>query len=175
MNKNSKKPIPVLVSGALGRMGSEVVNTVLNSTDCELVAAIDINEKNNGSNISELLKVKDCDVFVSNDFEGINGEKPNFKKSKIEIKSSREDFSFSKIRTSKNTIDVRGLRVHEAEMIIEEKIRKFHGPLWIVHGIGTGKLKQGLRKWLSGLNYVDNIEDAANNECGPGCSIVWIK
>ena len=60
---NSKKPIPVLVSGALGRMGSEVINTVLNSTDCELVAAIDINEKNNGSNISELLKVKNCDVL----------------------------------------------------------------------------------------------------------------
>ena len=57
MMENSKKPIPVLVSGALGRMGSEVINTVLNSTDCELVAAIDINDKNNGSNISELLKV----------------------------------------------------------------------------------------------------------------------
>ena len=70
MIENSQKPIPVLVSGALGRMGSEVVNTVLNSTDCELVAAIDINEKNNGSNISELLKVKECDVFVSNDLEG---------------------------------------------------------------------------------------------------------
>jgi len=120
-----------------------------------------------------------CGSFRStlsvNDFEGINGEKPNLKNSKIEIKSSREDFSFSKIRTSKNTIDVRGLRVHEAEIIIEEKIRKFHGPLWIVHGIGTGKLKKGLRKWLSGLNYVENIEDAANNEGGPGCSIAWIK
>ncbi len=120
-----------------------------------------------------------CGSFRStlsvNDFEGINGEKPNFKKTKIEIKSSREDFSFSKIRTSKNTIDVRGLRVHEAEIIIEDKIRKFHGPLWIVHGIGTGKLKKGLRKWLSDLNYVDKIEDAANNEGGPGCSIAWIK
>jgi len=70
MTENSKKPIPVLVSGALGKMGSEVVNTILNSTDCELVAAIDINEKNNGSNISELLKIENCDVFVSNDFEG---------------------------------------------------------------------------------------------------------
>ena len=109
------------------------------------------------------------------DLEGINGEKPNFKNSKIEIKSTREDFSFSKIRTTKNTVDVRGLRVHEAEIIIEEKIRKFHGPLWIVHGIGTGKLKKGLRKWLSGLNYVDKIEDAATNEGGPGCSIAWIK
>ncbi len=120
-----------------------------------------------------------CGSFRStltlNDFEGINGEQPNLKNSTIEINSSREDFSVSKIRTSKNTIDVRGLRVHEAEVIIEDKIRKFHGPLWIVHGIGTGKLKKGLRTWLSGLNYVDKIEDAATNEGGPGCSIAWIK
>ncbi len=70
MNKNSEKTIPVLVSGALGRMGSEVVNSVLNSQNCNLVAAIDITENNNGTNISEILKVKQCDVFVSNDFEG---------------------------------------------------------------------------------------------------------
>ena len=43
MIEDSKKPIPVLVSGALGRMGGEVVNTVINSADCELVAAIYIN------------------------------------------------------------------------------------------------------------------------------------
>ena len=70
MNEKSKKPIPVLVSGALGRMGSEVVNSVLNSPYCELVAAIDLNKKNNGLNISEILNLKSCDVFVSNDFEG---------------------------------------------------------------------------------------------------------
>ena len=114
-------------------------------------------------------------TLLINEFEGLNGEKPNFKNSKIQINSVREDFSFSKIRTNRNTIDVRGMRVHEAEIIIEEKIRKFHGPLWIVHGIGTGKLKKGLRIWLSGLNYVDKVEDAANNEGGAGCSIAWIK
>ena len=70
MNKKLENPIPVLVSGALGRMGSEVVNSVLNSPVCDLVAAIDINQNNNGANISEILKVKKCDVFVSNDFEG---------------------------------------------------------------------------------------------------------
>ena len=70
MTKNSKKTIPVLVSGALGRMGSEVVNSVLNSPDCELVAAIDINKRNNGENISQLLNLKASDVFVSNDLEG---------------------------------------------------------------------------------------------------------
>ena len=70
MIKNSKKTIPVLVSGALGRMGSEVVNSVLNSSDCELVAAIDTNKKNNGENISQLLNLKKSEVFVSNDLEG---------------------------------------------------------------------------------------------------------
>jgi len=70
MIKNSKKSIPVLVSGALGRMGSEVVNSVLNSSDCELVAAIDTNKKNNGENISQLLNLKKSDVLVSNDLEG---------------------------------------------------------------------------------------------------------
>ena len=70
MIKNSKKTTPVLVSGALGRMGSEVVNSVLNSSDCELVAAIDTNKKNNGENISQFLNLKKSDVFVSNDLEG---------------------------------------------------------------------------------------------------------
>ena len=70
MIKNSKKTIPVLVSGALGRMGSEVVNSVINSPDCELVAAIDTNKKNNGENISQLLNLKKSDVLVSNDLEG---------------------------------------------------------------------------------------------------------
>ena len=70
MIKNSKKTVPVLVSGALGRMGSEVVNSVLNSSDCELVAAIDTNKKNNGENISQLLNLKKSEVIVSNDLEG---------------------------------------------------------------------------------------------------------
>ena len=70
MIKNSKKTTPVLVSGALGRMGSEVVNSVLNSSDCELVSAIDTNKKNNGENISQLLNLKKSDVLVSNDLEG---------------------------------------------------------------------------------------------------------
>ena len=70
MIENLKKPIPVLVSGALGKMGREVINSVLNSSDLKLVGAIDPNEKNNGVNISDILKVKSCDVIISNDFEG---------------------------------------------------------------------------------------------------------
>ena len=70
MTKNSNKSIPVLVSGALGRMGREVINAVTNSDDCELVAAIDLNENKNGENISNILDIPDNDIFISNDLEG---------------------------------------------------------------------------------------------------------
>jgi len=114
-------------------------------------------------------------VLSISELQGINGEQPNIKQSKIQINSSKDDYTFAKVRTTKNTIDVRGLRVHEAEILVEEKIRKFHGPLWIIHGIGTGKLKRGLRDWLSDLNYIDKLEDAAPSEGGSGCTIAWIK
>ena len=70
MTKNPTKTVPVIVSGALGRMGREVVNSVLNSPDCKLISAIDTNKKNNGENISKLLNLKSSDIFVSNDLEG---------------------------------------------------------------------------------------------------------
>tara|TARA_Y100001933_G_scaffold263093_1_gene323277 strand:+ start:142 stop:990 length:849 start_codon:yes stop_codon:yes gene_type:complete len=70
MTKNTKNPIPVLVSGALGKMGKEVVKAVTNSKDCLLVGAVDLNEGSNGKNISSFVDIPSNDVFVSNDLEG---------------------------------------------------------------------------------------------------------
>ena len=70
MTNISKKPIPVLVSGALGKMGQEVVKAVTNSDECELVAALDLNQEHNGMNISTLLDIPESNVFISNDMEG---------------------------------------------------------------------------------------------------------
>ena len=114
-------------------------------------------------------------ILPASDIEGINGEQPHIPQSKVFVNSSKDNYSYSKVRTSKNTIDVRGLRVHEAEIVIEDKIRRHHGPLWIIHGIGTGKLKKGIKSWLLKLDYVEKIEDSSSSEGGPGCSIAWIK
>ena len=81
----------------------------------------------------------------------------------------------SQVRTSRNTLDVRGMRVHEAEAAVEEQLRSASGPLWVIHGIGTGKLKRGLRAWLDTVSYVERVTDAEQGDGGPGCSVVWVR
>ena len=81
----------------------------------------------------------------------------------------------AQVRTSRNTLDIRGMRVHEAESTVEEQLRNANGPLWVIHGIGTGKLKRGLRAWLDTVPYVERVVDAEQGDGGPGCSVVWVR
>ncbi len=64
------KPIPVLVAGALGRMGSEVIKAINTSNDYELVGAIDNLKEKEGEDIGSLIGLGPLNVFVTSDFEG---------------------------------------------------------------------------------------------------------
>ena len=54
-------------------------------------------------------------------------------------------------------------------------MRAFVGPLWVIHGIGTGKLKRGLREWLESVPYVERVTDADQMDGGEGCSVIWTQ
>ncbi|MFN6133212.1 MAG: endonuclease MutS2 [Synechococcaceae cyanobacterium] len=111
--------------------------------------------------------------------EGLQGEKPTPPepaRAQVVVRSRRNPASRGpEVRTEANTVDVRGLRVHEAEAAVEERLRGANGPLWVIHGIGTGKLKRGLRAWLESVPYVERVSDAERGDGGPGCSVVWVK
>ena len=111
--------------------------------------------------------------------EGLHGEKatpPEPRQPVVAVRSRRNPASRGpEVRTARNTVDVRGLRVHEAEAAVEEHLRTANGPLWVIHGIGTGKLKRGLREWLATVPYVERVSDAERGDGGPGCSVVWVK
>ena len=47
--------------------------------------------------------------------------------------------------------------------------------MWVIHGIGTGKLKRGLREWLAGIPYVERVVDAEQGDGGMGCTVIWVK
>jgi DNA mismatch repair protein MutS2 len=91
--------------------------------------------------------------------EGLNGEKPAPPEPpQVRVRGGTAlAGQGAQVRTTRNTVDVRGLRVHEAEAAVEEILRAASGPVWVIHGHGTGKLKRGLREWLEGVPYVERV------------------
>ena len=66
----SGAPIPVVVAGALGRMGAEVVRAALAAPDCTLVAAIDTTPDKEGADLGLELGLGELELAITSDFEG---------------------------------------------------------------------------------------------------------
>ncbi|MEO1560322.1 MAG: Smr/MutS family protein, partial [Cyanobacteria bacterium J06632_19] len=79
------------------------------------------------------------------------------------------------IRTSKNTVDLRGRRVADAELILDKAISEAQRAIWIIHGHGTGKLRQGVHSYLKQNPRISNYEAAPQNDGGTGVTIAYIK
>ncbi|MDR0711541.1 MAG: Smr/MutS family protein [Prevotellaceae bacterium] len=76
----------------------------------------------------------------------------------------------------KPSIDVRGMRVDEALAEVEELIDKAMmfdvGEVRILHGKGTGALKEQIRRYLKPLPGVASVEDDHVEQGGAGVSVV---
>ncbi|MBD2682512.1 MULTISPECIES: endonuclease MutS2 [Nostoc] len=79
------------------------------------------------------------------------------------------------IRTSRNTVDLRGKRVADAELILDKAISEATGPIWIIHGHGTGKLRQGVHAFLHQHPRVNSYEAAEQADGGSGVTIAQIN
>jgi DNA mismatch repair protein MutS2 len=82
------------------------------------------------------------------------------------------------VRTSRNNLDIRGARVSDAEIELDQAIAQqipLGGALWIVHGKGTGKLRQGVHEFLKQHPQISHYELATQNEGGSGVTIAYLK
>ncbi len=81
------------------------------------------------------------------------------------------------IRTARNTIDIRGSRVADAEIELEQAISQATalGTLWIIHGKGTGKLRQGVHAFLERHPLVEKFELAEQAEGGSGVTVAYLQ
>ena len=81
------------------------------------------------------------------------------------------------VRTAKNTIDIRGKHVADAEFELEQGISEATqlGTLWIIHGKGTGKLRQGVHAFLERHPLVERFDLAEQAEGGTGVTLAYLK
>ena len=79
------------------------------------------------------------------------------------------------VRTSRNTLDLRGSRVADAEVTLDRAIASAQpGPLWIIHGHGTGKLRQGVQDFLKQHPQISRFEPAAQADGGSGVTVAYV-
>jgi len=121
------------------------------------------------------------------DVESLDGEKPlvpSKTKTPLAVVSGQKQELIAaslpstenlEMRTSKNTVDLRGKRVADAEYILDQVISQAAGPVWIIHGHGTGKLKQGVHEFLQQHPRVSHYEAASRMDGGTGVTIAHIK
>lgn len=85
------------------------------------------------------------------------------------------------IRTSNNTLDLRGKRVEEALTLVEEfldgALISGMSPLMIIHGHGTGAIKKAVREYMKTSRYVRSYRagrDARRGRRGHGrrCQVI---
>jgi DNA mismatch repair protein MutS2 len=115
------------------------------------------------------------------DIESLNGEKvePAPKpKVTVPVGTASGSSSVPTIRTSRNTVDLRGRRVADAEMELTQAIAAqvpVGGALWIIHGKGTGKLREGVHQILDQSPQIKNYELAKDKDGGSGVTIAYLK
>ncbi|NJN23929.1 MAG: endonuclease MutS2, partial [Acaryochloridaceae cyanobacterium RL_2_7] len=108
------------------------------------------------------------------DVESLTGEKPTPiqpQKKKSPALEPEAQPAVPMIRTSQNTLDLRGHRVAEAEQMMDDQLAAAYGPIWIIHGHGTGKLRHGVQDYLKRHPRVKKYEFAEQADGGRGVTI----
>ncbi|MFY7803579.1 MAG: endonuclease MutS2 [Limnoraphis robusta] len=119
------------------------------------------------------------------EIESLDGQKPEIptkSKSSDSHKSSTSEQAAAlpkkaMVRTSKNTLDLRGKRVSEAEIEIDQMLGHMvdFGAIWIIHGKGTGQLRRGVQEFLTNNPLIERFELATEAEGGAGVTVAYLK
>ncbi|MBD2457185.1 endonuclease MutS2 [Nostoc sp. FACHB-87] len=111
------------------------------------------------------------------DIESLDGQKaePIVKPKPTPAPTTPPPQAAPAIRTSKNTVDLRGKRVADAEIELDKAISEANGPIWIIHGHGTGKLRQGVHAFLQQHPRVSSYEPAEQADGGSGVTIAHVS
>ncbi len=104
-----------------------------------------------------------------------------FKDVKVELETPKKTYntisSHKKINV-RSEIDLRGKMVdeaiHELETYLDRAVLNSYSEVYIIHGKGTGALRDGILKYLKNSKYVKNYRIGGHGEGGLGCTVVTL-
>lgn len=100
------------------------------------------------------------------------------KSKKVPTFTSDNTFRLTSSRLNSNRLDIRGQRVDEALgnlilFIDSARVSNFN-EIEIIHGKGTGTLREAVQSHLKADKRITHFEDAPWNQGGPGCTIAFL-
>jgi DNA mismatch repair protein MutS2 len=82
-------------------------------------------------------------------------------------------------QTSDNTVDLRGLRADDAISLavtfLDRSLNESRRVCFLVHGHGTGALREAIRRELKASPYVRFFRAGGSGEGGDGVTIAWLS
>ncbi len=82
------------------------------------------------------------------------------------------------VQTTDNTCDLRGLRVDDALSLfgtfVDRAINEGKRIVFVVHGHGTGALRDAVRRELGASRFVERFRPGGNGEGGDGVTVAWL-
>lgn len=112
----------------------------------------------------------------SEDLEPVDGDKPAPRGQATVVRAPRGAEIEAAVRLPGNTLDLRGMRVEEgmeaSERFFDRAVREGRDVVFLLHGHGTGALKDGLRGWLRSSAYVADFAPASEEQGGDAFTVV---
>ena len=134
----------------------------------------------NGIILSNISKSNEVQVQIGSMKMNINIK--YLEKTKDSNKKTKSIFSYSSVSKTKNAkseINVIGLNVDEAIFVIDKFLDDCYlaklQTVRIVHGKGTGKLREGIHKFLKTNSHVDSFRIGTFGEGEMGVTVVTLK
>lgn len=134
----------------------------------------------NGVIVSNISKSNEVQVQIGSMKMSINIKNLEKIKNSAKKHNSTSSYnSFSKTKTAKSEINVIGLNVDEAVFIVDKFLDDSYlaklQAVRIVHGKGTGKLREGIHKFLKTNSHVKSFRIGTFGEGEMGVTVVELK
>jgi 4-hydroxy-tetrahydrodipicolinate reductase len=97
---SDRSPIPVVVNGAAGKMGLEVIKAIANAPDMELLGAIDRNPNIQGEDIGEIAGCGALEIPVMNDLQAILVMAAQAKQTAVMVDFTHPDSIYENVRSA---------------------------------------------------------------------------